>query len=142
MKAILLLLVATLSFYHVYCAMTEAQMKATLKLVRNTCQPKSKATNEQIEGMHSGNWDLDKNGKCYMWCILNMYKLIGKDNSFNWEAGIAVLKAQAPETVRDPAIASVNNCKDAVKTASDKCEAAYEIAHCMYLDNPEKYFLP
>ncbi|KAJ3626731.1 hypothetical protein MTP99_017208 [Tenebrio molitor] len=117
-------------------------MKAALKLVRNVCQPKFKATNEQIDAMHKGDWELEKNAKCYLWCILNMYKLITKDNAFDWEAGIVTLTNQAPESIRTPAIISVKNCKDAVQTPSDKCAAAYEIAHCMYLDNPENYFLP
>lgn len=106
--------------------------------------------------MHKGDWELEKNAKCYLWCILNMYKLVNldlnsfklliylfcicqitKDNAFDWEAGIVTLTNQAPESIRTPAIISVKNCKDAVQTPSDKCAAAYEIAHCMYLDNPE-----
>ncbi|RZC32560.1 SCO1 -like, mitochondrial, partial [Asbolus verrucosus] len=128
--------------------MSEQQMKAALKLVRNVCQPKFKTTDEQIDAMHKGDWNLEHNAQCYLWCILNMYKLITKENAFDWETGITTLTNQAPETLRVTAIQSVNNCKDSVKTPSDKCTAAYEIAHCIYLDNPEvnfmniKYFLP
>ncbi|XP_063921777.1 general odorant-binding protein 72-like [Zophobas morio] len=142
MKVLLLLVFATLSFQYGDSAMSEAQMKAALKLVRNVCQPKFKTTNEQIDAMHNGDWGMEKNAKCYLWCILNMHKLISKENTFEWETGVATLTAQAPESLRPTAVASIQNCKDAVKTPSDKCLAAYEIAHCIYLDNPEKYFLP
>lgn len=56
--------------------MTEKQMKAALKLVRNTCQPKNKATDEDIDKMHKGDWEVDKTARCYMACILTMYKLV------------------------------------------------------------------
>lgn len=62
---------------------------------------------------------------------------INKENAFDWEGGLATINSQAPESLRITATKSVMNCKDAVKTQSDKCEAAYEITHCMYLDDPE-----
>ncbi|XP_060527914.1 general odorant-binding protein 19a isoform X2 [Cylas formicarius] len=93
-------------------AMSEAQMKAALKLVRNTCQPKSKATSEQIEAMKQGDWNQDRNGQCYLNCILTMYKLQKKDNTFDWESGLKVLENQAPPSIATTAIASVLNCKE------------------------------
>ncbi|KAK9871819.1 hypothetical protein WA026_014275 [Henosepilachna vigintioctopunctata] len=123
-------------------AMSEAQMKAALKLLRNVCQPKNKATNEQIDAMHRGDWNQDRNGMCYMHCILSMYKLITKENKFDWQAGLTAIEVQAPDSIKETAIHGINSCKDSVKTPSDKCIAAFEIAHCFYLDNPDAYFLP
>ncbi|KAL3268142.1 hypothetical protein HHI36_007270 [Cryptolaemus montrouzieri] len=131
-------------FLHPYVegAMTDAQMKATVKLLRNVCQPKNKATNEQIDAMHKGDWNQDKNGMCYMHCILSNYKLLTKENKFDWEGALATLEAIAPDSIKATAVHAVHSCKDAVKTTSDKCIAAHELAHCIYLDNPEAYFLP
>ncbi|KAJ8965132.1 hypothetical protein NQ314_004357 [Rhamnusium bicolor] len=59
-----------------------------------------------------------------------------KDNSFDWEGGIKALAANAPTSIADPGMESIKNCKDAVKTTDDKCVASYEIAKCIYDDNP------
>ncbi|XP_066253169.1 general odorant-binding protein 72-like [Euwallacea similis] len=142
MKAWWVVFAASIVVESVYCAMTESQMAAALKLIRNVCQPKNKATNEQIEGMHKGDWNQDQNGMCYMSCVLGYYKLQLPDNSFDWETGVKTIEAQAPPSIAQIALVSVKNCKDAVKTLSDKCRAALEIAKCIYDQNPEKYFLP
>ncbi|XP_019766621.1 general odorant-binding protein 72 isoform X2 [Dendroctonus ponderosae] len=123
-------------------AMTEAQMKAALKLIRNVCQPKNKATDAQIAAMHNGDWNQDKNGMCYMNCVLNYYKLQLPDNSFDWETGLKVVESQAPPSMAGFIMETITGCKDAVKTRDDKCKAAVEITKCLYDQNPEKYFLP
>ncbi|KAG5883555.1 hypothetical protein JTB14_008522 [Gonioctena quinquepunctata] len=74
--------------------------------------------------------------KCYQLCIFNTYKLLKMDNSFDWEAGINALKANAPEKIAGPGSDSILNCKDAMKTTDDKCKAALEVAECIYNDNP------
>nr|QES69428.1 odorant binding protein 33 [Pagiophloeus tsushimanus] len=142
MKLFLPLLLLGLAIDQACCAMTEAQMKAALKLIRNVCQPKNKATDAQIAAMHSGDWNQDKNGMCYLQCVLNYYKLQLPDNSFDWESGVKTIEAQAPASIASVAVGAVKNCKDAVQTFDDKCKAAWEIAKCIYDFNPEKYFLP
>nr|QTE76120.1 odorant binding protein 12 [Harmonia axyridis] len=142
MKVFVLLILSAHILIENEAAMTDAQLKAALKLLRNVCQPKNKATNEQIEAMHKGDRNQDKNGMCYMHCVLNMYKLIKKDNTLDYEVGMSTIEAQAPDSIKATAIHSLNSCKDAAKTTSDKCIAAFEIAHCLYLDNPPAYFLP
>nr|AMP19492.1 odorant binding protein 10 [Tomicus yunnanensis] len=139
---LLWIIVLGVAFRNVYGAMSEAQMKAALKLIRNVCQPKNKATNEQITAMHNGDWNQDKNGMCYMNCVLNYYKLQLPDNSFDWETGLKVVESQAPPSMAAYIIETIEKCKDSVKTREDKCKAAVEIAKCLYDQNPEKYFLP
>nr|AIX97062.1 odorant-binding protein 16 [Dastarcus helophoroides] len=128
-------------WHQVYCAMTEAQIKSAVKLARRSCQGKTKATNEQIDGMHKGNWDIDHTTMCYLNCALAMYKLQRADNTFNLEASAAQLK-QLPESLREASAKTTESCKDSAKTLDDKCVAAYEIAKCLYDADPEKYFLP
>nr|AXO78386.1 odorant binding protein 8 [Xylotrechus quadripes] len=126
----------------VFSALTEKQMNATKKLIRNTCLNKAKPSSDQVDGLQKGNFVDDKNLQCYTYCVLNTYKLIRKDNSFDWEGGVAALEANAPTNIAGPGAKTIVNCKDAVKTATDKCMAAYEIARCIYDDNPSNYFLP
>ncbi|XP_030758741.1 general odorant-binding protein 72-like [Sitophilus oryzae] len=124
------------------CAMSDAQVKATMKLLKNTCMSKSKATEEQINAMHDGDWNQDKHGKCYLQCILAMNKFQKADNTLDWEAGVKMMEAQAPPSFRDHAITTLKHCKDAAQTLNDKCTAAYEIAKCVYDYDPEKYYWP
>ncbi|XP_019867236.2 general odorant-binding protein 72-like [Aethina tumida] len=142
MKLIFAYLVSALLVHHGQSAMSEQQLKAAIKLMRNVCQPKSKATDEQIAAMHEGNFDQGKPIQCYNWCLLNMYKLIRKDNSFDWEGGLKTLEAQAPPRIVGPATKCITQCKDAVKTTSDKCAAGNEITECLYKCDPPNYFLP
>ncbi|KAF7279946.1 general odorant-binding protein 72-like [Rhynchophorus ferrugineus] len=124
------------------CAMSEAQVKAAKKLVRNACIPKSKVTEEQVDGMHDGMWDLDKRGKCYLQCVMNFYKLQKPDNTLDWEAGIKMMETQAPPSLAPHGIKCMKECKDAAKTLNEKCTAAFEIAKCIYDIDPAQYFWP
>ncbi|XP_056645762.1 general odorant-binding protein lush-like [Diorhabda carinulata] len=121
--------------------MNEKQMKAAVKLVTNMCLQKTKATSEDIEKMHKGDWDVDHTAMCYMYCALNSYKLINKNNTLNYEAAMNQL-GELPERYRDSAQQCTDQCRDAVVSLNEKCTAAYELAKCMYFCNPQKYFLP
>nr|AUF72956.1 odorant-binding protein [Anoplophora chinensis] len=142
MKFCFFLLCSCLVAPYVYSAMTEKQLNATKKLMRNTCQNKAKPTSEQIDAMQKGDFNVDRNAQCYLLCILSTYKLLTKENTFDWENGIKALAANAPASVAGPGSATLKNCKDAVKTPSDRCVASIEIAKCIYDDNPSNYFLP
>lgn len=67
---------------------------------------------------------------------MNTYKLLRSDNSFNWEAGIATLQANAPDSIASPGSISIKNCKDTIQNPDNKCKASMEIARCLYNDNP------
>ncbi|XP_019877617.1 general odorant-binding protein 72 [Aethina tumida] len=139
---LLFFLVLGIFFQHnAESAMTEAQIKATGKLLRNTCQPKSKTTDEIIEGMHQGNWDMDRTGMCYLHCIFSSTKVLNKDNTFNYDSAMAQIKS-LPEGRKEPARICMEQCKDAGVTTSDKCIVGYEIGKCIYDCNPANYLLP
>nr|XP_023021253.1 uncharacterized protein LOC111509689 [Leptinotarsa decemlineata] len=142
MRFPIFILCLSLVTHYAVSEMTEKQIKATKKLIRNTCQNKSKAPTEELDAMLKGNFDQSKAAQCYQYCIMNTYKLLRTDNSFDWEAGIKALKANAPERIAGPGSISIENCKDAMKTTNDKCKGSMEIAECIYKDNPENYFLP
>nr|CAI5869563.1 unnamed protein product [Callosobruchus analis] len=74
--------------------------------------------------------------QCYIHCILNTYNLLNKDLIFDWEGGISALKGNAPESIAGPGAITIENCKDAIKTKSDKCIAGTEVAKCLHDDNP------
>ncbi|CAH1375828.1 hypothetical protein MTP99_017210 [Tenebrio molitor] len=126
----------------VNAAMSDAQLKAAVKLVRNMCQPKTKATNEDIKKMHEGDWNIDRTAMCYMHCALNSNKLISKENTLNVDVAVSQAQKTLPLSIKEPTLVTINQCKDSAKTTDDKCKAAYEISKCLYEANPEIYFLP
>ncbi|XP_028135948.1 uncharacterized protein LOC114330732 isoform X2 [Diabrotica virgifera virgifera] len=111
--------------------LNEKQMEAAKKVVTNVCTQKTKATLEEIDKMHHGDWEIDHSAMCYMWCAFNMYKLMHKNNTLNYASATTQLN-QLPESFYESAKMSIEKCKD----------EAYEIAKCMYFANPDKYFLP
>ncbi|XP_072377466.1 general odorant-binding protein 72-like [Diabrotica undecimpunctata] len=143
MKYLFLLLCLFIFHQYVAAYMTEKQIEATKKLIRNTCTNKQGVAKEKVDGMQKGDFDFnDKNAMCYLHCVLMTYKLMKKDNTFDWEEGLIVLKDKAPPSIGVPASASFSHCKDSVKTKEHKCTAAMEIAKCLYDFDPPNYFLP
>nr|QUP79524.1 odorant binding protein 31 [Monochamus saltuarius] len=130
-----------LLFIHQVAGLSEKQLQATVKMIRNTCQSKTKATSDDIDKMHVGDWNIQHETMCYMQCALNMHKLMNKENTFDYESGMNQLKL-LPDSFRQYTLECMNQCKDAAVTVNDKCIAAYEISKCFYFCNPEKYFLP
>ncbi|XP_068897792.1 general odorant-binding protein 72-like isoform X2 [Tenebrio molitor] len=124
------------SYKTVNAAMSEAQLKATVRLIRNVCQPKTQATNEDIKKMHDGDWNVDHPAMCYMQCALMRNRLMAKNNTLNLEVGINLAKSRLPEARKNPSIEAMTKCKDSAKTLNDKCVAAYEISKCLYESNP------
>ncbi|XP_063921933.1 general odorant-binding protein 72-like [Zophobas morio] len=122
--------------------MSDAQVKAAGKLVRNVCQPKNKATDEDIDKMHQGDWNIDHTAMCYMHCVLTSQKLITKENNLDYDVAMNAAKTKLPVTIRDGTLVTIEQCKDSAKTLTDKCVAAYEISKCLYEANPQIYFLP
>ncbi|KAF7282951.1 hypothetical protein GWI33_001761 [Rhynchophorus ferrugineus] len=125
----------------VVARMTEKQLQAAVKLVRNMCTGKTKATTDDIDKMHKGDWEVDHNAMCYMWCSLNMYKLMDKNNRFDRKSADAQL-AQLPESMQKYVNKCIGQCENAATHFDDKCYAAWEYSKCMYFCDPEKYFLP
>ncbi|XP_060517381.1 general odorant-binding protein lush [Cylas formicarius] len=124
-----------------FAAMSEKQVVAAVRLVRNMCLPKTKALPEEIDKMHVGDWDIGHNTMCYMQCALNQYKLIGKNNKLDMAQAEQQTK-QLPPSLKAYTDRCLQVCKDSAVTLDDKCVAGYEISKCMYFCDPEKYFLP
>nr|UTN00824.1 odorant binding protein [Semanotus bifasciatus] len=138
---ILVVIFSNLLLTEVKSAMTEKQLIAAVKMVRNVCLPKTKASVEDVDKMHKGDWDVDHTAMCYMHCALNMYKLIDKDNTLNYDSVIIQIK-QLPDRYKESTEKCLDPCKNSAVTLDDKCAAAYEISKCLYFCNPGDYYLP
>nr|AKW47201.1 odorant binding protein 4 [Chrysopa pallens] len=133
----LICLIVGNNLYYTY-ALTEAQMASTANLMRKMCQPKTKVTDEQINNFHKGVFDDDKKMMCYMNCILETMKII-KNGKLDMSA-VEQQMPTLPKKYQESTKKSIEECKSA--DTGDKCEPAYNFAKCLYLSNPEMYFLP
>ncbi|XP_066147704.1 general odorant-binding protein 72-like [Euwallacea fornicatus] len=141
-NSVLFCMCALLMFEPTASRMTEKQLVAAVKLVRNMCTVKEKPNLADIDKMHQGDWDVDYKAQCYMSCALNSYKLMGKDNRLDREALNLQIETLLPESLRDYVVRCTDQCENAVTNLTDKCVAAYQFSKCVYFCDPEKYFLP
>ncbi|KAI4462051.1 hypothetical protein MML48_5g00014756 [Holotrichia oblita] len=108
-----------------YCYLTEAQIKATQKLIRRTCKTKAKITNEEeLDRLPKGNWDD-----------------INSDGFIDLEAGMRQSAILPPERRASSEIA-IDTCKNKGEGLTGKCDIAYEIAKCLYDFEPKFYLIP
>ncbi|GJQ75994.1 putative odorant binding protein [Trypoxylus dichotomus] len=123
-------------------SVNEAQMKAAVKLIKNTCKTKTKITDEQIDKMHQGIWDdTDEVSKCYVYCALGMMKLRDKGGAYNPELAEKQIP-QIPESIRDTLVPSLRNCANAGEGLTKKCDLSFAFFKCVYFDDPEHYMFP
>ncbi|XP_065174205.1 general odorant-binding protein 72-like [Atheta coriaria] len=137
--AVSLLLLLTLNL--VECNITEKQMKAAGKLIKNNCQPKSKATEEEITNMQKGIFSDSKSTKCYVLCTLTNMRVVKKTGEADWESAYSQAMT-LPDSRVTPTIKSLDNCKAKLEFNDDKCDNAWRLGKCIYEDNPGNYFLP
>ncbi|XP_066261903.1 general odorant-binding protein 72-like [Euwallacea similis] len=142
MKPILFCICAFLMFEPTAPRMTEKQLVAAVKLVRNMCTAKEKPNIADIDKMHQGDWDVGYKAQCYMSCALNSYKLINKDNRLDREAINVQIETLLPENLRDYVVGCMDQCENTATNLTDRCVAAYQYSKCVYFCDPEKYFLP
>nr|ANQ46500.1 odorant-binding protein 1 [Phyllotreta striolata] len=143
MKYIFLFLCLCVCVQHGLSVMSEKQLAATKKLIRNTCTNKAGVAPEKVDNTYKGIFDFDdKPAMCYAHCVMMTYKLMKKDNTFDWEEGLKVLEANAPPSLLKSATGAFKHCKNAAKSLDNKCKAALEISKCLYDFDPANYFLP
>ncbi|KAK9737585.1 PBP/GOBP family [Popillia japonica] len=125
------------------CAMTEAQIKSTQKLIKRSCKTKMKITNDdELDGMLQGKWDnLSQASKCYLHCCLGMIKMINSDGYLDLESGMAQATRLPPER-RASAEKAMQTCVNAGAELTDKCEIAYNICKCVYDFDSKYYIIP
>ncbi|GAB0089731.1 General odorant-binding protein 72 [Sergentomyia squamirostris] len=111
-------------------------MKKTHQLVRQSCQPKTKATTEQIDSVNRGVFPDEKSIKCYVNCVLEMGQTM-KRGKLNLKQTIQQINQFTPEDQREKAISATNMCKDAPNGIRDPCEASYAFLKCSKQHHPD-----
>ncbi|XP_034238437.1 general odorant-binding protein 72-like [Thrips palmi] len=118
---------------------TDEQLAKAAKMVRGVCQPKTGATDAQLDALASGILGEEMEVKCYMGCLMATTRTIK-----NGKIDAKMMKMQAekmmPPHRRDATIESLAACKD--ETGADNCELAFNYLTCAKKFNPEKFFFP
>uniref|UniRef100_A0A336L301 CSON003531 protein n=1 Tax=Culicoides sonorensis TaxID=179676 RepID=A0A336L301_CULSO len=124
---------------HVHSGVSMDQLRQTGTLLRQSCQPKFKLTDEQADAIRDGAMPDYKEGKCYLNCLLEMLGVLKKGKILADKA-IKTAETMLPPEMKDEFIAGINICKD-IPLGKDACENALIIAKCA-IDNIPQFFLP
>ncbi|KAJ9575544.1 hypothetical protein L9F63_007585 [Diploptera punctata] len=124
-----------------YAAMTMAQVKQAMGMLRKSCQGKNDVTTEMVEGLQQGNFPDEKGLKCYTKCIMGMMQSL-KKGRYVPDAAIAQAKMMLPDDIKGRVIASMDNCRNSGDGIEDLCEMAYAVTKCVYTSDPEAFFFP
>ncbi|XP_055696847.1 general odorant-binding protein 72-like [Phlebotomus papatasi] len=136
-RLIILLIILFNQIFCSFCA--DDPMKRAEQLVRRTCQPKTKATDEAIKAINERNFPEEKSIKCYLNCVLEMGQTI-KRGKVTYKQALTQINQFVPENQRQAAISALDKCKDEPNGQKDPCEAAYVLAKCLLLNNPKGRF--
>ncbi|XP_069679532.1 general odorant-binding protein 72-like [Periplaneta americana] len=121
--------------------LTIEQIKQALKMMRNSCVPKSGADMELVEGIQEGKFPEDKNLKCYMKCVMGMMQTM-KSGRYKPDAAIAQVRIMMPESIKERAVTVLDGCRKAAQGVKDACEVAFLTTKCIYESDPEIFLFP
>ncbi|XP_063707568.1 uncharacterized protein LOC134836271 [Culicoides brevitarsis] len=121
------------------CGVSMNQLHQTAVLLRQTCQPKFKLTDEQADIIRDGTLPDYKDGKCYLSCLLEMLGVM-KKGKLMADKAIKTAETMLPDEMRGEFIDGINICKD-LTYPKDACETGAMVAKCAF-DNIPSFFLP
>lgn len=105
------------------------QLAQTTTMMRQSCQPKTKATDVDIVNIRDKIFAENKEIKCFVHCVLEMMQVM-KKGKLQQEAAIRSLRSLAPDEVVEDQIEALIACNKAATGIKDNCEAAYAFVKC------------
>ncbi|XP_039499593.1 general odorant-binding protein 19a [Drosophila santomea] len=112
---------------------TEEQMWAAGKLIRDVCLPKyPKVSVEVADNIHNGAIPNSKDSNCYINCILEMMQAI-KKGKFQVESTLKQMDIMLPDSYKEDYRKGIHLCKDStvgLKNAPN-CDPAYALLSCL-----------
>nr|AMA98147.1 chemosensory protein [Blattella germanica] len=121
--------------------MSMDQIRQAMKMMRNSCQNKAKASPELVDGIQQGQFPDDRNLKCYIKCAMGMMQSM-KGGKLKPEAAIQQAKMMLPDEVKGRVIAALETCRNAADGITDACDVAMAGAKCIYDTDPEAFIFP
>ncbi|GFG40302.1 hypothetical protein Cfor_12034 [Coptotermes formosanus] len=118
-------------------ALSMDQVKQTLKMLRSTCQPKTGASMEMVEGVQAGKFPDDNNLKCYTKCVMGMMQTL-KNGKYKPDSAIQQAKMLLGGETKDRVIAAMEKCRNAADGIEEACEVAFVTTKCIYAADPDE----
>lgn len=111
-------------------ALTPEQMAESAAMMRQACQPKTKATDADIDAIRVDKVFADnKPTKCFVNCILEMMQVM-KKGKLQQETAIRSIRSLMPEDLVEDQVNAINACVKAAVGIKDNCEASYAMLKC------------
>ncbi|KAJ6635219.1 General odorant-binding protein lush [Pseudolycoriella hygida] len=123
--------------------MTMKQLEKSMDMMRSSCAPKFKLSQDELDGLRKGVFNDDsKDMRCYTFCIGQMAGTITKKNEISLEKTLKQLDVLLPPELKQDAIEGAHACKDVQKQHKDPCDKTYYTAKCAYAKYPDKFMFP
>ncbi|XP_058463907.1 general odorant-binding protein 72-like [Malaya genurostris] len=119
---------------------TMEQMLKTGEMMRNVCLGKTKANEDQVNGLRESKFPDVKELKCYVNCIMEMMQTIRK-GKLNYDATIKQIETIMPDELAEPMRVALDICRDSGDGIKNHCDASYSIMQCISKNNP-KFIVP
>lgn len=111
-------------------ALTMEQMAESAAMMRQACQPKTKASDTDIDNIRENKiFAENKEIKCFVNCVLEMMQVM-KKGKLQQESAIRSIRNLLPEDMVDDQVNAINACSKASVGIKDNCEASYAMVKC------------
>lgn len=104
-------------------------MAESAAMMRQACQPKTKATDGDIDGIRDKVFPDNKPIKCFVNCILEMMQVM-KKGKLQQDSAIRSIKSLMPDDLVDDQVNAITACVKAPVGIKDNCEASYAMIQC------------
>lgn len=104
-------------------------MAESAAMMRQACQPKTKATDSDINGIKDKVFPENKEIKCFVNCILEMMTIM-KKGKVQQDSAIRQIRSLMPEDMVEDQVNAITACVKAPAGIKDNCEASYAMLKC------------
>ena len=111
-------------------ALTMEQMAESAAMMRQACQPKTKASDTDIDNIRENKiFAENKEIKCFVNCVFEMMQMFRK-GKLQKDAGARAMQAMMPDELLEEQLVALDICEKSSAGIADKCEAAYAHLQC------------
>ncbi|XP_049875574.1 general odorant-binding protein 19a-like [Pectinophora gossypiella] len=140
MKKLVLLLIVSVSLEFAV-AMTRAQLKKTLTIMKNQCKDKMGIPESKIANIEKGDFKEDPDVKCYVACVYKTIQVI-KNDKLNMEMVMKQVDILYPPDMKAAVKATIKQCIVVQDDYNEFCDRVFYAAKCLYEKDPPNFVFP
>nr|XP_032518162.1 general odorant-binding protein 72-like isoform X1 [Danaus plexippus plexippus] len=122
-------------------AMTRAQLKKTMTIMKNQCMPKHNVNNDKVGQIEQGVFIEDHDVMCYIACIYKTIQVV-KNNRLDKDLISKQIDALYPPELKESTKEAVSKCIKEQAKYEDPCAGIFYACKCLYEDNPANFIFP